>query len=49
MGDQRPNLMNLSRGLNLRPGSNMVGSSYNCIEIFQDLSWCSIENGFWRI
>ena len=35
--DLRPNL---SRDLNLRRGSNMVGP---------DLSWRLIETGFWRI
>ena len=31
----RPNLKNLSRGLNLSRGSNMVGFTYNCIKFFK--------------
>ena len=31
----RPNLKNLSRGLNLSRGSNMVGSTKNCIQFFK--------------
>ena len=33
--DQRPNLKNLSRSLNLRRGSNMVGFTLNCIQCFK--------------
>ena len=42
----RPNFKNLSRGLNLRRGSNMGGSTLNCIAMFQDLGRRSIETGF---
>ena len=31
----RPNLKSLSRGLNLRHGSNMVGFIENCIQCFK--------------
>ena len=31
----RPNLKNLSRGLNLRRGSNMIGYTKNCIHCFK--------------
>ena len=31
----RHNLKNLSRGINLRRGSNMVGSTLNCTQCFK--------------
>ena len=35
----RPNLMNLSGGLNLSGRSNMLGSTKNCIQFFNFNFW----------
>ncbi len=35
LSHQRPNLKNLSGGLNLSSGSNMVGFTKNCIKCFK--------------
>ena len=40
---QRPNLKNLSHGLNLSRGSNMVGSTLNCIKFFKILAGAQLK------
>ena len=43
---QKPNLKNLSHGLNLRRGSNHGWFHLKLYAMFQDLSQCSNETGF---
>ena len=43
---QRPNLMNLSGGLNLSGRSNMFGSTKNCFKFFQFQFLVRNENRF---
>jgi len=43
--EQWPNLMNLSGGLNLSRGLNMVGSTYNCIKCFKILAGAKFKPG----
>ena len=43
----RPNLMNLSGGLNLSGRSNMFGSTKNCIQFFNFNFWREIKTSFW--
>ena len=45
----RPNLMNLSGGLNLSGRSNMLGSTKNCIQFFNFNFWREMKTGFWGI
>ena len=43
----RPNLKDLSRGLNLSLGSNMVGSTSNCIQYFKIQAGAQLKLVFW--
>ena len=41
--NQRPNSKNLSRGSNMRRGSNMVGSDFNCIQCIEIWAGAQLE------
>ena len=45
----RPNLRNLSRSSNMRRGSNMVGSTWNCIQCFEILAGAQLEPVFGQL
>ena len=49
LSDLRPNLKNLSSGLNLGRGSNILWFHLKWYSLFQDSSRRSIETGFWWI